>query len=267
MSADRADGSGAVALEGDYDFTDDDTETSGAPRPQQDPEPDPEDDPLDLDIPDDAFPKADETEAENAQEDADAAVCMDGDEENHSAPPAEHPDEDDDDDSKSAIIWEINRSLDDGVELTKYQGYTAPQLRQIRLALAEGCAEILTKGKFNYLQMELIRKGHKEKLETNKYAKPCFDVNQMWEIMEGLRAGVDTDVYADPKFTAQQMEQLRLGLMAGVDAELFADPELTPQQMFYRRDKTKPAPFRSRFKRAMVMLKGGTNGKKPSLHY
>ena len=52
-----------------------------------------------------------------------------------------------------------------------------------------------------------------------------FTKDQLDEIRWGREQGIDTTLYESPKFTNYQMREIRLGILDNLEASVYADPK------------------------------------------
>lgn len=85
--------------------------------------------------------------------------------------------------------------------------------------------------KFDYFQMEEIKKGLERNLDVSCYAKEEFNYKQMEQIRIGLEQSLNVFIYANPQYNWQQMREIRLGLKKGLNVVVYSDPQNSWQQM------------------------------------
>lgn len=111
----------------------------------------------------------------------------------------------------------------DIIEKYKKQGFSAPQLEEIRRGLEHGVdvSEYAYKSYFA-IQMRQIRLGQEDNLDVSWYAGKNYDWFQMEEIRLGLKSGVDVSCYARESISYDVMREIRKGLEDGIHLEKFA---------------------------------------------
>ena len=98
------------------------------------------------------------------------------------------------------------------------RGFTKDQVEEIKLGLEEGLdTEPYEDKGFFALQMREIRLGMMSDLPYEIYARKDFDWFQMEEIRLGLEAKLNVRLYAYPRVPFDTMRQLRLALADGIN--------------------------------------------------
>ncbi len=75
---------------------------------------------------------------------------------------------------------------------------------------------------FDYMQLQEVKAGIEDGLDTSYYADTKYVYLQMKEIRKGLKSGIDVNYYADPQYDWFQMQEIRKGLECGVDITEYA---------------------------------------------
>lgn len=71
--------------------------------------------------------------------------------------------------------------------------------------------------KFDYEQLDQIKKGLDEKVNVWMFARLEYDANQMMVLRMGLKEGVDVSIFADPKISWQKMWRIFYNLKLSHD--------------------------------------------------
>ena len=102
------------------------------------------------------------------------------------------------------------------------EGFTKEQVEEIRLGEEQFLdTSFYAKKEYLALQMKEIRLGMEHGLEIELYARPAFDWLQMGEIRLGLESEVDVKKYANHLIPHDTMREIRLGLESDVDLSKF----------------------------------------------
>lgn len=99
-----------------------------------------------------------------------------------------------------------------------FEGFAKNQLEEIKLGKEEGLdTSVYAKPEYTSIHMHEIRKGLEEKLPVERYLNPEYDWLQMKEIRKGLEEKVNIDLYASPEIPYEKMKLIREALTEGID--------------------------------------------------
>lgn len=115
--------------------------------------------------------------------------------------------------------------------VTAFNQSPEPSVPEEDSAAADAPATDPSTTSFDTAQLEEIKLGKEQFLDTEIYARNTYNWMQMREIRKGLLTKVDVSLYKNPLFTAPQMKEIRLGLADRLDVSSYAKLILSATDM------------------------------------
>lgn len=110
--------------------------------------------------------------------------------------------------------------------------YMAEQHQEILLGEEGLDVSLYSSPEFNWLQMEQIRTGIKDKVDVSVYADPTYSYETMKQIRLSLYSSIDLFPYVERGFADDELEQIRLALEDKLPIDTWLTDDMYVQQIY-----------------------------------